>query len=97
MNCKCQGCNYNNKVMGATIAGCGFFCKAGKLIKKGASILSDLGLLPPGVGILINAGADLMGAGNADTSEPAQAPRNLQRQVNQNISNNRVGPVPTVF
>ena len=103
MNCKCYGNNHNNQMIGATISGCGFFCKAGKLIKKGVKIASDLGLLPPGLGILINAGANALGAENADDTPaqpptaPAQAPDYSARQLNQRISNNRTGRIPTVF
>ena len=95
MNCKCQGCNYNNNVMGATIAGCGFFCKLGRGLKKAANFVNDLGLLPPGINILVNAGAHALGADNADTTQAGGD--NTARQLNQRINNNRIGRVPNVF
>jgi len=82
-------------MMGATMGSCGFFCKLGRGLKKVSNFVNDLGLLPPGVNVLVNAGAHALGADNADTT--SSGGDNTARQLNQRISNNRVGRVPTVF
>jgi hypothetical protein len=94
MNCKCYGNNHNNQMIGATMSGCGFFCKAGRLLRQAIGVASDLGLLPPGIAILGNAAATALGADNVDT--PTQAPA-APRQLNQRINNNQIGRVPNVF
>jgi hypothetical protein len=98
MNCKCYGNNHNNQMIGATMSGCGFFCKLGRGLKKAANFVNDLGLLPPGINVLVNAGANLMGANNADDTTSSYNPGDYSaRQLNQRINNNRIGRVPNVF
>jgi hypothetical protein len=77
------------------IGACGFFCKLGRGLKKVSNFVNDLGLLPPGVNVLVNAGAHALGADNADTTQTGGD--NTARQFNQRVSNNRVGGIPTVF
>ena len=106
MNCNCKGCNYNNQVMGSTIGKCGFFCKVGRGVKKVANFVNDLGLLPPGINVLVNAGAHALGADEPDApTAPTQAPDNSARQLNQrglnsrmgNIKYRKMGEIPKIF
>jgi len=96
MRCKCQG-NYHNQMMGSAIGGCGFFCKLGKGIRAVGNFAGGLGLLPPGVNVLINLGTHAMGADN-----PPDNPTDKERKNNQQIPFNpfmvsEIGRVPNVF
>ena len=91
MNCykNCNSCKY------AAIGKCGFFCKLGRTIKKAAQSVNDWGLLPPGFNQLLQAGGNLLGAGNTDA--PPQPPTAAQQERKQLIKNNQLGNIPKVF
>jgi hypothetical protein len=100
MNCNCKGCS-NQKY--SIISGCNWWCRTGKNIRKAVKFVNDLGLLPPGINILVNAGTHAMGADNPPDPE---IPTGEARQLNQlglnsrmgNINNQRkMGEMPKIF
>jgi hypothetical protein len=82
--------------MGSVIGNCGFFCKLGRGIRKVSNVVNSFGLLPPGVNMLVNAGTNLMGADNRDGPDFTEETTHM-RQLNQQVTNNRIGRIPTVF
>jgi hypothetical protein len=103
MNCNCKGCNSNSMAMGAMVSGCNWWCRTGKNIRKAVNFVNNLGLLPPGVNVLVNAGTHAMGADNEpDPSIPTGEARQLnQRGLNSRMGNmynqRKIGEMPKIF
>lgn len=99
MNCKCQGCNSHSRSMGAMIGDCNWWCRAARKVRSVVNFVNDLGILPPGVNVLVNAGTHALGADNTDT------PAGGKRQLNQRVTNarlagynyKRMGEIPKIF
>jgi hypothetical protein len=86
--------------MGAMVSGCNWWCRTGKNIRKAVKFVNDLGLLPPGVNVLVNAGTHAMGADNEEAAGGDRRELN-QRGLNSrmgNINNKRkLGEMPKIF
>jgi hypothetical protein len=86
--------------MGAMASGCNWWCRTGKNIRKVVNFVNDLGLLPPGVNVLVNAGTHAMGADNEKAAGGDKRELN-QRNLNSrlgNINNSRkMGEMPKIF
>jgi hypothetical protein len=95
--------------MGAMVSGCNWWCRTGKNIRKGVKFVNDLGLLPPGINVLVNAATHAMGADNPPEptgSDNPPIPTGEARQLNKrglnsrlgNINNSRkMGEMPKIF
>jgi len=99
MNCNCKGCSNPKYDM---ISGCNWWCRTGKNIRKAVNFVNNLGLLPPGVNVIVNAGTHLMGADNPpDPTIPTRELRQLnQRGLNSrmgNIKYRKIGEMPKIF
>jgi len=100
MNCNCKGCSNPKYDM---ISGCNWWCRTGKNIRKAVNFVNNLGLLPPGVNVLVNAGTHAMGADNPP--DPTIPTGGELRQLNQrglnsrmgNIKYRKIGEMPKIF
>lgn len=98
MNCNCKGCRNPQY---DTIGKCNWWCRTGKNIRKAVKFVNDLGLLPPGVNVLVDAGTHAMGADNPPDPTTGEARQLNQRGLNSrmgNINNQRkMGEMPKIF